>query len=177
MNPWLSALLEILKLTIPSIVIFLTIYALMREYLQKDYEKKVLEFKQSKYNITIPMRLAAYERLSLFVERISIPNLLMRVRTDEMSAKELQISMILSLQQEYEHNLSQQVYISPQLWEIIRHAQTEVVNTIHAVAKEMGPSSTASDFQQALFKQLASSEKSAMDTALLAIKKEAGLLI
>ena len=88
MPQWLSVILELVKITVPALIVFLTVYYLMKHFLENQYQVKMLEYKQNQQNTTIPLRLQAYERLSLFCERISIPSLVLRVRGEGMPASE-----------------------------------------------------------------------------------------
>jgi hypothetical protein len=177
MPTWLAVILEIIKVTVPALIVFLTVYNLLKIYLDKQHQLKVLEFNQSKHSSTIPLRFQAYERLSLFCERIAIPSLLLRLREEGQEAKTLRISMLLTIQQEFEHNITQQVYVSDQLWQIIKIARDDTVNIINGIAEHIDPTASAKEFAMVLLKYVDSQEVSALDKALTAIKKEASLLM
>ncbi|HQU59506.1 MAG: hypothetical protein KDD02_10800 [Phaeodactylibacter sp.] len=173
---WLSFILEILKLAVPALIVFLTAYYVLKAYLDNQLRLKSIELRQSQQQTTLPLRLQAYERLSLFCERISIPSLLLRVRQDAMSSGELRLSLLLAIQQEYEHNITQQVYVSGQLWEIIKMARDEAVNIVTLVAEKVDAKASSKDLAQALFHFLNQRESTVVEKALLAIKKEAGAI-
>lgn len=177
MPVWLATLLEIIKITIPALVVFLTVKYLMQAYLNKEYQLKVLATEKKKNDHTLPLKLQAYERLSLFCERISVPTLLFRVKEEGMSARQLRLQMLLAIQKEYEHNITQQVYVSAQLWEIIKIARDDSVNTISIAMESIEPNANAQDLTQAIFTILEKRGTTAVDKALLAIKKEAGVLL
>ncbi len=177
MPQWLSVILEIIKTTVPALVVFLTVYYVMKHYLDNQYQLRMLEFKQKQQNTTIPLRLQAYERLSLFCERISIPSLVLRVRGEEMSAAELRLAMMIAVQKEFEHNITQQVYVSDNLWKIVKIARDDVVNVLNVVYSSTDPAADARTFSQELFQFVQDRNVLPLDTALSAIKKEAGLLM
>ena len=112
MARWLEVMLEIIKITIPALVVFFTVYTLLKQFMEGQYKTQMLQFKQNQHKTTIPLRLQAYERLSLFCERISIPNLVLRLRNENMTAAELRMALMLGIQHEFEHNITQQVYVS-----------------------------------------------------------------
>jgi len=149
----------------------------LKQYLEGEYKSKMLAFKQNQNNTTIPLRLGAYERLSLFCERISIPNLILRLRTDDMNATDLKFALMLGVQQEFEHNITQQVYVSDQLWQIVKIARDDTINIINLVYNSIDSSSDAKEYAGMMFKYLQSREVMSTDKALVAIKKEAGLLM
>lgn len=177
MPVWLTTILEIIKITVPALIVFLTVKYLMEGYLNKEYQLKALDIEKKKNDTTLPLKLQAYERLSLFCERISVPTLLFRVKEEGMSAQHLRLQMLLAIQQEYEHNITQQVYVSAQLWEIIKIARDDSVNTISLAMESSGPNPTANDLTAAIFQLLEKRGGTAVEKALLAIKKEAGVLL
>lgn len=173
----MTVFLEILKMTIPALVVFMTVYFLMKQYLNKEYQIKVLEYRQKHSSTTTPLKLQAYERLSLFCERISIPNLLLRLRSDKQNAGLLRLSMLIAIQQEFEHNITQQVYVSDNLWKIIKIARDDTVNIINGVAEKLEPKAPGEEYANFLLNYLDSQDFTSLDKALQAIKKEAGVLL
>jgi hypothetical protein len=177
MPTWLAVILEIIKITVPALVVFATAYMLIKEFLQKQQQLQALEYRQKQQGIALPMRLQAYERLSLLVERISIPNLLFRLRSENSKAASLRVAMLLAIQQEYEHNVTQQVYVSDKLWSILRAARQDTENTINGIAEKVDPKASAEDFAGILLNFLEMQEITALDKAQMAIKTEAGLYL
>lgn len=176
MPVWLDVLLEIVKITVPALIVFLTVYYLLRTYLDKQYQIRLLELNKDHKKQSLPLRMQAYERLSMFCERISIPSLLLRLRRDQPTASDLRIAMLLTIQQEFEHNITQQVYVSSQLWEIIQLARNETVNTINGIAERVDPEAPSRELAGTLLTYLNEQEKDPLQVALAGIKKEAALL-
>lgn len=177
MEAFLSVVLEIIKISIPALIVFLTVYYVMKTYLDRQYQLRNLEFKQKQQNTTIPLRLQAYERLSLFCERISIPNLVLRLREEGQTVAQLRLKMLLTIQQEFEYNITQQVYVSEQLWQIIKVSRDDTVGVIDAIAGKLDPKGSSLDLSKQLLGYIDSQPFSALDKALQAIKKEAGILL
>ncbi len=177
MPTWLSFILEVLKLTIPALIVFLTAYYLLKTYLENQYRMQMAQIKKSQVETALPLKLQAYERLSMLCERIAIPNLLLRIRKEGMTSGELRVALLLAIQQEYEHNITQQVYVSEQLWEIIKMARDEAVNMVALAADKAGPKADGKELAQALFNIVNHREVMAVEKALLAIKKEAAIVL
>lgn len=175
MPTWLSVILEIIKISVPALVVYLTVRNMLEQHFAHQLRTKGIELGKENQSSTVPLRLQAYERLSLFCERVAIPSLLLRLRQDGMSALELKITLMLAIQQEYEHNITQQVYVSDQLWQIIKISRDETINFITLVADTIDPKADARELGEALMKYLMSREVTALDKALIAIKKEAGI--
>ena len=93
----------------------------------------------------------AYERLALMVERISPASLIPRVKTSNMSARELQIALIENVRQEFEHNLSQQIYVSPTLWKLINNLKEEIIKMIMKIGTTLPEDASASEMSKAIF--------------------------
>ncbi|MCF8244960.1 MAG: hypothetical protein K9J37_11235 [Saprospiraceae bacterium] len=177
MSNWLSALLEIIKITVPALIVFLTVYYLMKTYLDKQYQLRVLEFRQNQNNTTIPARLQAYERLSLFCERIAIPSLMLRLREEGQSNSLLRMAMLLAIQQEFEYNITQQVYVSDQLWQIIKISRDNTVMDINGLYEKVDPKGSSKELASVLLNQIEGQSANSLNTALMAIKKEASILM
>lgn len=172
----METVLEIIKITVPALIVFLTVYYLLKKFIAGQERMKMLEIKENQQQVSTPMRLQAYERLSLFCERISIQNLVLRLNKQGMTAAEFQISLLLAIQQEYEHNITQQVYVSEKLWDIIKMAKDDAVNFISLVAESIDPKAEANSLASSLMDYLQKRPMSGPDQALLAIKKEAALI-
>ena len=169
----METLLEIIKLTIPGLLTFLAAFFVLKTYMENQQKLQQIELQLEQQKSSLPLRLQAYERLSLFCERIALPNLLLRVRKPGMSSGELRIALLLAVQQEYEHNITQQVYVSSQLWEIIKIARDEAVNAISIIAEKTGSKAKGEDLAGMLLAFVNQQEAMAVEKALLAIKKEA----
>jgi hypothetical protein len=176
METFINVILEIIKITVPALIVFLTVNSIMKNYLEKQYQLKLLENKQNNKNTTTPMRFQAYERLSLFCERISIPNLLLRLREKGQTAAELKLKLLMTVQQEFEYNITQQVYLSDQLWQIIKLSKEDVMNIISVVAEKIDPKAPSEELSSALIRFLETQQSTALEKALLAIKREATIL-
>lgn len=177
MSTWLVALLEIIKITVPALIVFFTVYYLMKTYLDKQYQLRALEFKQNQSNLTVPSRLQAYERLSLFCERIAIPSLMLRLREDNQTNAALRLAMLLTIQQEFEYNITQQVYVSEQLWQIIKISRDNTVMDINGLYEQVDPKGSSVELASVLLSQAESQSVNSLNMALLAIKKEATILM
>ncbi len=173
----MESFLEILKYTVPAFIVFLTVYVLQKQYLKNRYELELLDYRRSQKDTTLPLKLQAYERLTLFCERINVSNLILRIRSETMSASDLHIGMLVSIQKEFEHNVAQQVYVSPELWEIVKLVKNETINLVTSVAQEQKEEASALDLSRSIFNRIQETKFQPVEKALLAIKKEAGLLM
>jgi len=174
---WLETVLEITKLTIPALIVFLTVYYLQKQYLKNQYNLQLLDLKKNQLDNTLPFKLQAYERLTLFLERIKLENVILRIRTENMTGSNLHIALLVAIQKEFEHNVAQQVYVSPELWQIITLVKNETINMVNVVAKEQDKDADAIAYSRDLFTKMNSLPIKPVDKALLAIKKEASIIL
>lgn len=177
MANWLTFLLEIVQSILPALVVFATIYYLMNGWFKHQYQLELLKSKQERKDVTIPLRLQAYERLAILCERLAIPNLLLRVRSREQNCAALQLSLLLTIQQEFEYNISQQVYVSPTLWEIVKVSRDDTVSIINAIAERTDPRSPGDELARELLEHARQHPVTSLEKAIEAIKKETSLLL
>ena len=156
---------------IPSVVVFLTAYLLIWLFLQQERKKRNQELLLDRIRISLPIRLQAYERIILFLERISPHNLVMRVHQPELSARELHKLLVHTVREEFSHNLSQQLYVSLQAWEMVKNAKEEVIRQINTSLARLDDKATATDLSNLLLEM--STEKLVANKALIFLKAEA----
>ena len=159
MNMDFDKLMTTLMYFIPAAIVLGAAYLLVKNFLDNDYRVRLLEVKKAMAKDMLPLRLQAYERLVLFLERISPANLLIRVNEENLSAMEFQNNLLKTIRAEYEHNMSQQVYITSLSWELIKMAKEDMVKVINIAAKEVGPNGTAVDLSREIFQVILSTDK------------------
>ena len=165
--------LEILKYTIPAFIVFISVFFIMKKFMDNEYRKLLFELKRSNQKLTTPIRLQAYERAILFLERISMDTLVRRVLKPSMSAKQLEIELIRAIRGEYEHNLSQQLYMSNDAWEGIKVATEEIIKVVHVSATQLKKGQTSAiDLSKLIFGVWGQIEKSPVHVAIDNLKKE-----
>jgi len=164
---------EILKVTLPAVIVFLTAYFLFRDMLENAQKQREFEFRVKNSKKITPVRLQAYERLALVLERIAPQSLLMRVSPHEVSAPEYHHQLLSNIRQEFEHNLSQQIYVSPILWETIRGARENLIGIINKSAEETGNEASALVLSKKIIENYIE-EDQVIETAMNELKKEVG---
>lgn len=176
MKVW-EVILDILQATIPALIVFLTVYFLLKEFLKNQRQIFLIQDRKEARSEVLPLRMQAYERLALFCERIKVPNLLLRLEESAAAATDLRMGMLITIQQEFEHNVAQQVYVSKDLWKVIEFSRNNTVALINAAFENLPEGASASDFRMILFASLEKLGEQPTDMALLAIKKEIGAIL
>lgn len=146
-----------------------------KEFVTNEQKKTLLEIKKIQESQTLkvvtPIQLQAYERLVLFLERIKPDNLVLRCYQPGMNTRLLRDVMIQDIRNEYEHNLSQQLYISAQAWVYIKNAKEDIINTLNAIIPKEDEQLTATQYAGMLFESMAT-KQSQIDLAQDFLKKE-----
>jgi uncharacterized protein YeeX (DUF496 family) len=172
-----SLLIDLLAYSVPAIVVFFTAFYLIKTMLKAQLQAQELKIKANAKSISIPIRLQAYERLTLLMERIDLFSLVQKFRTPNMTVSELQLLMTNQIRQEFEHNLSQQVYVSHDLWVQIRGTKEQMIMTVNRIGASMPPNISAKEFTRALMEYLNEMDGTLpTHNTLEKIKSEAALL-
>lgn len=161
----------------PSIVVFLTVMYMVKKYFNDEQDKRQNEIRLKNLNTTTPLRLQAYERFVLFLERISVENLLVRVNKPGFTCGQLHTELLTSIRAEFEHNLSQQIYISNKAWEMIKSARSNVVHLVNSNAEKMSPESPSINLSKAILEETMRNEKLPTAEAILILKEELNSVI
>jgi hypothetical protein len=128
---------------------------IIKSFLDNETKRRNLEvqkrirFEQSK--ISLPLRLQAYERIIVFLERIHPFSLLPRIYQPNMLVAELQLELIKTIRTEYEYNLSQQIYISRETWQMVNTAKEETIKLINTFASQMPTDAEGAELNKAIF--------------------------
>jgi len=168
---------DILKITIPGLLVLLTAWLLIRNSLKNDQDKRKQELILQNSRTVIPIKLQAYERIVLFLERISLESMLVRISTPSMTATQLHSALLSTIRSEFEHNLSQQIYMSPQAWEVVRNARSNMIKIINGEFEKMPETATGMDFSRKLLESVMTLDKEPTRAAIDYIKGEIGRMI
>lgn len=123
-------ILGLIVYCIPALVTGVIAFLFFREHTDNENNRRNFILKESIQKESLPIRLQAYERLTLFLERISPQNLLKRVSPISQEVEDYKSLLIQTVEQEYEHNLSQQIYVSDPCWRIVSAAKNNTIQTI-----------------------------------------------
>ena len=126
-------------------------------------EANILSPKTNESKIdTRQLQLQAYERLILLTDRIALPNLISRLSQTGFSAREMQSLLVQSIKSEFEHNVTQQLYVSPEAWDAVRSFKEQNLLVINQVASYMPAESTGVDLNKSLLEVLVQNPKASL---------------
>jgi hypothetical protein len=132
--------------------------------------------KAEETKIILPLRLQAAERLILYLERITPQNLILRLNHPEMAATEFQTLLVKTIREEFEYNLSQQLYISAHSWELIKSAKEETISLINRAAGSLPQGAASAELIRMIFDLSMEKNRQAAENAIDILKKEVQLL-
>jgi hypothetical protein len=164
--------LEILKYTVPALIVFLTAYYMIRMFMKNEDTKRHFELHMTQKDSTLPLRLQAYERLILFLERISPDSIVMRMSQTNLNNVQLQNELVTSVRTEFEHNLAQQIYVSNHAWDQIKTARNNVIKLINEAAAELKPDSSGISLSKKILENAMNMGSSPTQDAIVFLKKE-----
>lgn len=123
-----------------------------------------------------PIKLQAYERIALFLERIALNNLIVRVYKPGMSARLLQAELLKAIRSEFEHNLSQQIYLSNDSWNATKTAKEEIIKVINIASSKVSDEANGTDLSKVIFELITKVDKLPTEYALELLKMEIRLV-
>jgi hypothetical protein len=170
-----QTLLEILKFTIPSVIVFLTDYFVIKNQSEENLKKIRIEIQRQNQQTITPIKLQAYERLVLLLERISPQQLIATHSHPDQTANSLKFQMIGAVQQEYNYNLSQQIYVSTQSWNLVKVVKEQVIALINEAHNKLEPSATQTDLSKAIIESMIAAGQQPTEKAINFLKAEVGL--
>jgi hypothetical protein len=140
---------------------------LLTFYLRTYYTPSVSTTKEF-----IALKLQAFERLILFIERIHPANIFVRLHIPGMSALDMQSLILNEIRAEYQHNITQQLYVTADTWVLIKRVKEDTLTIVNGAATQLDESASAVDLSKLVFGQLSTFEDSPYDLALRVIKTE-----
>src|SRR5687768_6785679 len=168
----MDALIEFIKILVPASVVLYGAYLLVRMQIQKEVDLKKLDVRVKSIETVLPNRLQAYERMALFLERISPQNLLVRLNASGMTSKEFHQLLLGEIRNEYNHNVAQQVYMSENVWNLIKNAKEDLIVSINDASSEMKMDTTSLDLSRKIFEKSIGKSVDPIAHALSELKKE-----
>ena len=128
---------EILKITLPSLLMLIMVYYIVGGFFRNSEKRQKLKVILGNQKLITPIRLQAYERLVLLLERISPESLVMRADYPAKTCKQLHLELLQTVRAEYDHNLSQQLYVSVEAWNSVKSAKNYSIALINNAVKGM----------------------------------------
>lgn len=166
----LDRILELLSFTIPSAITGLVAYYFFVNHTKNEERKLKLSLLKENQKLALPIKLQAYERMTLFLERINPSNLLIRITSVNNDKNAYAVSIMNSIEQEFEHNLAQQIYITDECWNVIVASKNATLQLITKTS-QLETIMNAQDLREAILTKMIEVSPPSK-TALAYIKNE-----
>lgn len=163
---------DLVKVIVPAGLVLWAMYLTVSSFLKKELVQNELNYKIETLKTLLPIRLQAYERMALFLERIAPNNLLIRLIGRTANVADFQQTMLAEIREEFSHNLSQQVYMSDEAWTVVKNAMNETIALINLSAKDIAPDAPALELSKRIFEVVLSQNIVPSDDALRILKQE-----
>jgi len=164
--------LEIIKITIPAAIVGCVAYLVIKSTYENELKKQMLDLKHNSKQVISPIRLQAYERLALLLERMKPESLLLRNSGNNLTAAQYRTILLTAIRNEFEHNLSQQVYVSGALWDRTKKAKEEIAKIINLAAGKVGVDALGSDLATTILEIYVGINPTLSDSALEFLRHE-----
>ena len=169
----ITYLFDIVKYTLSGLLVFFAAWYFVKPLLLQNLNFQRLELKKVGLKHTLPLRLQAYERTVLFLERINPANLLVRLYVPGMSAIEMHKIIIADIRSEYQHNISQQIYVTEMTWAVVKKIKEETIGIISSAANALPTEASSMDLSKSVLTHLANLEsENPYDVALSIVKRD-----
>ena len=165
--------IEVLKYLTPLIVLLIAVLLILKHFSDKEKSKQKYDIIKSNNKLITPIRLQAYERIILLLERIKPDAVALRVQKSNFTATQMQILMLETIRKEFNHNLSQQIYVSEETWAAIVNAKEQITRLINLTGTKMLKESKAGEFTRALIEMYNDFETKPIENTIRLVKYEA----
>ncbi len=163
-------ILELFFYLLPAIVTGIVAYYFFSVHAKSEYNRRQFFLKEEAQKNILPLRLQAYERMTLFLERINLAKLLLRIAPELPDKNSYETLLIKHIETEFEHNLVQQIYISDECWNVIKTSKNAAIQLIRKTT--MSDKVDSADKLRSAVLNTLLEKPNPSDVALSYIKKE-----
>lgn len=152
-----SKIIELASYTLPSLVTGGVAYYLFHSFFKNEENRRRYELIKVNQKQALPLRLQAYERMVLFLERIHPAQLVIRVAPPTEDKNDYATLLIHAIQTEFEHNLTQQIYLTNESWDIVNKSKNTTIQLIRNTSLKMDIAN-ANQLREGILKELTDME-------------------
>lgn len=168
----MEAFVEILKYTFPAALMLLLTYLLLSNFIENEEKRRAYYLRKDLQKKSLPMRMQAYERIIMLLERITPNHLVIRIKPENLTIGAYRKVLVEAVRQEFDYNITQQVYVSDEAWNHVVSAKSQVISIINKVAGTLGEEATAGDLAKELINAEIATDIFPTKAAVLLIKHE-----
>ena len=165
-------LFNILTVFFGFFVAFLAIYYLVKNDIRRFFNLKILELNKESRAHILPLRLQAHERLILFTDRINPANLLVRLHQPGISIGALQAGILNEVRSEYQHNITQQLYVGSTTWNVVKKLKDDTIGMINNAVQGLPADANGIELSKSILQHMAGIDENPYDLTIELIKKD-----
>jgi len=150
----------------------MAVYYILKGDIQRFFNLKTIELNKETRAHILPLRLQAHERLIIFVDRINPANLLVRLHQQGIDLATLQAGILSEVRAEYQHNVTQQLYVDPVTWNVVRKLKDDTIGMINNAVQGLPADSNGIELSKAILQHMATIQENPYDLTLELIKKD-----
>lgn len=164
---------QVLPYILLVLVMVFGFWLILHSMYRNEEKKRQFELKRESQKTVSPIRLRAYERLALLLERTTPAHMLVGLDLSNMTVTQLQQQLLQTIRAEFEHNMSQQVYVSDEVWTLVLNARDQMAAFVIGMATQLPPDATAQTYATTLLTAYNSNGQTPSDKALEELRNEA----
>ncbi|MEL6536978.1 MAG: hypothetical protein AAFQ98_16270 [Bacteroidota bacterium] len=168
----MDLVLDFAKILLPAGLVLYAMYLVVRAFVQKELRQTALQIQMKSKETVLPIRLQAYERLTLLVERLNPNHLLVRLFDGSLTARQFQQVLLREIRDEFNHNLSQQLYVSEEAWNLVKNVREDLVMLINGAVTALPDDAPALELSKVVLQEYGNRENELGDYALSQLKAE-----
>ena len=165
-------MIEVLKYTLPAIIVLIAAWIVLSKEMANEDARRNFEVRRNAQNVSQPIRLRAYERLALMLERTTPEFMLLNIQFQGMTAAQLQVQLLKMIREEFDHNPAQQIYVSDDTWMAIISARESLLGLVNTCTMHVGIDAPAMKLAQTMLTAYASNGETNNQKAMALLKKE-----
>ena len=164
--------LEIIKYILPAGLVLLVTYMLLSSFMDNEEKRRMYYLRKEAQKHSTLARLQAYERVTMLLERITPNSLFVRVSATNLSVQAYQKVLLKAIRDEFEHNLSQQIYISDEAWRLVKAAKSSTISIINKAVMDLDPRANGSELSKKILTATMDFDKFPTRRAIDVLKQE-----
>jgi len=168
----MNVLSDLLKIFIPSSLVLVGMYLVIKNLVVKELQQAKLELKNKSFETVLPLKLQASERLCLFLERNALNNLVLRVNEPGITVSYFHQKLLKEIRNEYNHNLAQQLYVSSKTWSAVKLSVQDITLLINNAVKGLDPNAKSIELAKKIFDEALALKTDPTSNALQLVKAE-----
>lgn len=165
-------LINLATLSIGTFMALAGLYFFIKDDVKKYFNLKSIELNKENRAHLLPLRLQAHERLIIFIDRINPTNLFVRLHQPGLTVKELQSVILNEIRTEYQHNITQQLYLNPMAWYAVKQLKEDTISMINNAVQGLTPDANGIELSRTVLQHMATIEENPYDVTLALIKKD-----